>query len=98
MEGVLMLDETEISSTSENTKNISQINLRESILDLYKQGLTYQDIADRHQISEPQVKHTLVYHPEFSQFLDLYKQGLNYHDIAEQYQLSKEQVRHGFSE
>jgi DNA-binding CsgD family transcriptional regulator len=93
MEGVLMLDETEISSTSENTKNISQINLRESILDLYKQGLTYQDIADRHQISEAQVKHNLVYHPEFSQFLDLYKQGLNYHEIAAQYQLSKEQVR-----
>ena len=88
-----MLDETEISSTSENTKNTSQINLRESILDLYKQGLTYQDIADRHQISEAQVKNTLVYHPEFSQFLDLYKQGLNYHEIAAQYQLSKEQVR-----
>jgi len=93
MERVLMLDETEISSTSEDTKKISQINLRERMLDLYKQGLTYQDIANRLQIREPQVKHTLVYHPAFSQFLDLYKQGFNYHDIAEQYQLSKQQVR-----
>ncbi|MEG4208991.1 helix-turn-helix domain-containing protein [Microcoleus sp. S13_B4] len=93
MEGVLMLDETEISSTSEDTKKISQINLIERMLDLYKQGLTYQDIAKRLQIREPQVKHTLVYHPAFSQFLDLYKQGFNYHDIAEQYQLSQQQVR-----